>query len=408
MLNQDDLHCAVRSIVFTVALFFAARASCGEDRRVDLQFWRDVAESNAASWSSIFSVDIEYQTSVRAVENGRVLFERAASGHRWIKQADRQRLLLRDLDGRGRMVDRLIRGDRQYRLEYPLSLDLSEQPLRLCDDRPVNAAILPAPPGLIDELVPQNLERLYFIHTAPPMTLRELLAGRVPQMATSDSEVQNERLTFRIDLSDGEDADGGSFVVLTVDAGKGFLIQKAEIVEAAAAHSAVDGAPIPIRTVWEVHEWAQPDEGVWYPREVTFVNHGRADAPPSEDGYFIRWTLTRLSVNQPLPDKEWLGFSFPENAVVQEDAPASGAGRILVWGPANLPQAEFESEAEYEVFRRAICNDSATARKGDAAAEPGGPREAPVVNWRAIVVVNAVLLALFALWRQLRRRQHSQ
>lgn len=257
-------------------MFLAVGAAWGVERPVDRQFWQDVAASNAVTWSAILSLDVEYQATVRAVENGRVLFERTSTGHRWIRLPDRQRLVLRDLDGRGRLVDRLIRDGRQYRLEHPVTLDLTTQPLRLCDDRPVHATILAPPPELMDELIPQNLERLYFLQAAPRMTLAELLAGRESQWATVSSSDEGELATVRVDLRPRDDATGAeSFVVLTVDLGKGCLIQKAEMVEAAAAHSTVDGSPVPIRTIWEVHAWAQPDAGVWYPTEVTFGNYGR-------------------------------------------------------------------------------------------------------------------------------------
>jgi hypothetical protein len=408
MLKKDDRRSYAGVFALALAGFLSLRVPVGADQQVELPFWRDVAESNAAAWSAILSIDVEYETTVRVVEKGQVLSERTSSGHRWVRSPNRQRLLLLDLDGQGRVVDRLITTDREYRLEYPVTLSLTDQPLQLCDDRPVRATILTPPPGLIEDLVPQNLELLYFIKAAPRMTRRELLVGREPQRLTPPPAADNNLLTFRVDLMTGDAAsDTGSYALLTVDARKGFLIQKAEIVEAAAAHSARDGTPVPIRTTWEVHEWAHPEAGLWYPTQVTFANHGRADVPLSEDGYFIQWTITKLLINQPNPDEEWLGFAFPENAVVQEHLAGGEAGRIFVWGPANLPQAEFETEADYEVFRRAVCNDASTARHAGGAADTVDS-EPPAASWRSAVIVNLALLLFLVVGWRLRRRLHQR
>lgn len=104
------------------------------------------------------------------------------------------------------------------------------------------------------------------------------------------------------------------------------------------------------------------------------------------------------------PAEEWLGFEFPENAIVQEFLADGQPGRILIWGPGSMPQTEFSSEEEYEVYRRAICNDAPT-RAAVAGTGEGLRSDEPSSAFVTLLTVNVVVLFVGGLaWVLIRSR----
>lgn len=94
----------------------------------------EVGAANDAAWESIAFIDMEYVVSTRLVEQGRVVVERESGLNRWVRTPTHERLLLRDLDGKGLAVDRLV-GESVIRLlQYPVDMDFTADPIRPCDD----------------------------------------------------------------------------------------------------------------------------------------------------------------------------------------------------------------------------------------------------------------------------------
>ncbi|MFG0295030.1 MAG: hypothetical protein ACF8PG_03910, partial [Maioricimonas sp. JB045] len=364
----------------------------------------EVGAANDAAWESIAFIDMEYVVSTRLVEQGRVVVERESGLNRWVRTPTHERLLLRDLDGKGLAVDRLV-GESVIRLlQYPVDMDFTADPIRPCDDRPVKATISPASPGVLDELVPQNMELLHFTRSAPRMRLSELLrTWKVGEISRTTGPDDDKRLAMTAELRPGGGEGAYSVVKLTVNSSKGYLVERAEMVEADAARAIDSEEGAAIKTVWEVLEWAEVEPGVWYPVRVSFSNLGRADASASTDGYFVEWRATKLTVNTP-PAEEWLGFEFPENSIVQEFLADGQPGRILVWGPGNMPQTEFSSEEEYEVYRRALCNDAPT-RAAVAGPGEGLRSDEPSSAFATLLTINVVVLFVGGLaWVLIRSR----
>gem|GEM_PF-6812987 len=202
----------------------------------------EVGAANDAAWESIAFIDMEYVVSTRLVEQGRVVVERESGSNRWVRTPTHERLLLRDLDGKGLAVDRLV-GEKVIRLlQYPVDMDFTADPIRPCDDRPVKATISPASPGVLDELVPQNMELLHFTRSAPRMRLSELLrTWKVGEISRTTGPDDDKRLAMTAELRPGGGEGAYSVVKLTVNSSKGYLVERAEMVEADAARAIDSG-----------------------------------------------------------------------------------------------------------------------------------------------------------------------
>lgn len=222
--------------------------------------------------------------------------------------------------------------------------------------------------------------------------------------AAESSNRISVRATFP---DDGNPQYAGSYVDLELNVQKGFLIEKAEIVEYGIARAADGGAAPPVRTSWQVLEWHDSETGLSYPSHVRYCNHGAVTVAESDEGFSVQWTATDIALNV-LPEDESLGFAFPVNSVVQESATHGESGRIYVWGPDNAPAIEFNSSEEFEAYRRKVCDNGASR---GAAPQSGGndaplvPASRPVTLYRSVFAINVAgaLAVLAFLWRRSRK-----
>jgi len=371
----------------------------------------EVARANVANWSSIYGIDVQYDVHVQHVENGQLIVDRTSTGHRWQRGLNAERLVLRNVDGRERVADRLVRDGIQRELSYPTSIDIGDEPLRPCDDRPINATISPAAPGLLNEMALPTLEAIRFIKVAPAMRVDELLTSWDAHITSVTSDGKGGDTTYHISATypSGQVARyAGSVVNLSINAQKGFLVEKAEILEVGAAYAVDSDDVVSVRVTWEILRWAEPRPGVWFPLEVLYRIHGNSDAPESNSEFSGRWNVTQLAINEPFRDAEWLDFAFPENAIVPEYLAGGDLGRIFVWGSGNAPSMEFGSDEEYEVYRRALCNDPATRAAFVDGAEglQEGARRA--TWWRPLIIANLVAVLVIAAVMGVRHRRRSQ
>ena len=364
----------------------------------------EIGRANRSAWSAIYSIDLTYTTSTKLIADGVVTMDRTAAGHVWQHQGGKERLLLRNLDGAEEVVDRFVDSKEGMELRYPISVDLLSSPLRPCDDRNVKCSVRRASPNMFGELVPQNLSVIQFTGAAPPMDLAELLDKWDVSITRYIEGEERIQLHATQRGSSVQDRYNGSFVDLTINARKSFMIEKVEMVEQGVAIDPNSKGYVPVKTSWQVKEWKEVEPSIWYPTSVEFCNHGNANTANSENGLFLQWDVTDIQINRSIAGKH-LGFSFPENAVVTEVLDDGGIDKVYIWGQEDMPQVEFESEGEYEAYRRKICNDAPTAANFQ---NPVALGEAPDrSNWFLILNIAAIIGILLALWLRSRNRAKS-
>lgn len=385
---------AVRSSLLLCALVLQAIPSlslAAEDSALPRP--EEIGEANDAAWDSLAILDVTYIVRTKSVKDGKPVLQRVSEESRWIRTPTHQRLLLRNMDGKQQIVDRLVGGNHIKTLQYPTDIDLVAAPLRPCDSRPIRARIDVWVPGSLDELCPQNMEYLYFTRSSPRVRLSQLLSEwKVDSIESAQGNPKDDRMVVvKVAYPASDSKFAGSYATLTVNCNKMWLVEKAEIIEQNAARSTEDSSPVAVRTKWEVLEWAEIDAGVWYPSRVSFSNTGQADMTESQDGYFIEWISKTAVANSPDLIGTELGFQFPENAIVSEFDSKRDQQGIMIWGPNNTPHIEFVSEDEYEVYRRELCNvPQVPATKETQVADSSV--QTSYFWW--IVISNAFLLAV--------------
>jgi len=348
-----------------------------------------------STWDSLYSLEVEYDINAKLVANGIKQMEQHSSGNIWRTQGDTFRLMLNNIDGKGKVVDRFVDGKVEKMLVYSCGIDFTASPLRKCDDRPVRGYIGPVKLTVNQDIIPQNLRYIYMASVGFGMTLKELV-DRWDIEVIKDGSIsdKNKRLVLKATIPAlHNERHHGTNVTLRINKEKGCLIEGATIVEYGVARKANSEEFVPVQTSWKVIDWAQLPDGTYYPSHVSFRNHGSTHGEDTGDGYFVDWIATSLSANKNQPD---LGFTFPEHAIVHELLDNGDAGKLYIWGAAGESPVVFQNEAEYEAYRRKECNDAATIQN---AGHPQRPLdEDRSRSWvRILIWGNIAVAAIFGI-----------
>lgn len=310
----------------------------------------EIAAANERSLSQIENLQLKYRVQSEFREkNGtsRPMAKPQENFYAYSRTSRQKRLRINPAPGQQRVVDRYLANGLMREQSYDLAFDAELESLLPYDQKSYRAEISPAKPGLMEELVPQTLEKIPVMVVAQSLTLSELVQQWDCKLTKDDGVA----VQIRADLptrSAGKHA--GSCLLVTVRRDKGYMIESLRIVVTGAGTNVETGKPATMLATFKVLKWQELAEGLWYPQQVRFGNHGEMATSSDNAGLFVDWTITSAVVNAEHLDKE-LGFAFLPNAVVVEYRKDGEPGRLWLWGPEGKAVTTFANADEYESAR---------------------------------------------------------
>ncbi|WP_437192643.1 hypothetical protein [Planctomicrobium sp. SH527] len=346
-------------LALALSLLATNQVAFGQSRTNIAPAIEEVIRRHESTWNTLSSIDMTYDVNSKLIENGVKQWEQRSSGNIWRTQDDSFRLLLSNISGDGKVIDRFVSHGVEKRLVYPFGLDFTAVPLSECDSRPVRGFIGPAK-GTASQ-VPQNLKSIYLASADAGVTLRDIVDHWTIEVIKDEiTSGDGERLTLRATIPESSpQRHHGTNITLTINKDKGYLIESAIAIEHGVARKANSEDYVPVNATWKVAAWTELPNETFYPSHVSFRNHGAVDSENSEDGYFIDWIATSLRLGSSDGD---LGFSFPEHTLVHETLKNGDSGRIFIWATTGEPLKTFSNESEYETYRRAECKGTSDMR----------------------------------------------
>lgn len=370
----------------------------------------EIARMNSAAWDSVYSVDMEWDTTSASVSNGKKTDMKKMVGSKWSRKGDTERLRrpLQVAANEEIYEDYFLDNLMMYSLYKPIPENSA--PLSVCDQQGVKGRITPCMPRLLVGKSPELLQYFCFMGDAHPKTLSEIIAKW--DVSLKDDPVVERGATLwcvhaKYISIDAGDPRTGNYIDIYVNADRNFMAQKAVFYDKGVAKDD-EGKWVAVEYSLEVKEFLNCGGGVYFPRGVVFRNRGRADSPDNGDGVFATQTPTRLSINSAIPDQEF-NFRFPENLLVRRLLADGAQETMVLWGGDNKPALEFHSEEEMlEYNRKAPCaKDHNKPYKGKDESEnditsPSGATTWPY--WLACCVFGlCMILAAASIWRNRRK-----
>ena len=213
-------------------------------------------------------------------------------------------------------------------------------------------------PSLLEYIVQPDNNR-------PPRTLSQYIAcGGVTIKGKQLSKDGDTLWVLEIDRPASSDWEKTHpmFMRIYVDADKGYLVSRV-VFSSFKSNPPVDANDeFENYPCFEVTTFKDCGRGVYFPSFVKCHHRfaiGRKEGKVADVSRLITFSVTRLSVNKPLP-ADAFEFRFPDKAVVRQVSADHETTKVMIWGPDNQPVKEFGNGDGFRKFR-------ATAKTGGEA-----------------------------------------
>lgn len=344
-------------ILASLSMFLVVMPHCqGADSVPSIE---DIIESHEATWGEFQTINLSYNIEVQNTfkdtedKSRRV----TAKGVNWIRQGDKERLQLRD-EKTGTLTDYFLEGNFTNILTLPKGVDLGT--IDVCDQKGVKGHRLNRTAETLWDPTRRATFLDYFGFLGEsPSTLREFVSrNEVDGVSAVQSAESPGRVRIRVRRTrNSQSISHGSYADIFLDSQKGYLIDKIEFHDTAAATDLHTGEFVPVKYELESVQFEEIAQQLFFPKKIVFRNFGAAPKTHADTGYFVTVSVTNLEINRDLPDRA-LAFLFPENLMVDTRSPGESDGAILLWGPYDDPIKEFVSGEEADMFAFEKCNDS--------------------------------------------------
>jgi tetratricopeptide (TPR) repeat protein len=327
----------------------------------------EIAKANDAAWAAIRSMDVEYTRTERIVSEKRP--RQSESTGRWLKDGNRERVRQNSVftcqleDGKT-SSGRFDYDD--YCLDGTAVRHVQERD-RKRSDRGTLSIVDPKPR---DDLVgyiykgprtvargdcpisePEVLRYFRCRYDDPPLTLAEIIAAwkvTLQGKTTTDAKETLWRLHAEFPVrSDAPSEADGSYIDFYVNAGKGFMVQKA--IAYVTHEYLIDKKSLNGCHSVEVKEFQPCGDGVFFPKRVEYRKQIGVEQISADPSDCLTFVATKLSVNSPLAGDAF-DFRFPAGLEVGERDKNNRMGegeKVYIWGPDNKPAQTFASERDY-------------------------------------------------------------
>jgi hypothetical protein len=366
----------------------------------------DLVRLNRDTWKSFTTIDTEYAISTVFKINGEsttYVYE----NNQWIRSGVNNRIMTtsKTNDDELRFIEYLFKDGKRYQ-KYGKWSEYFVRSKSFCGVKPqIGANMLRAESSECYGFLPFTIETVgYTVRT------RELISDFVKKCdATIIGDVRSDKGDNLIIVRathkavSGDDRNAGSHIDLYFNADKNFLVHKAVHYLTGLGKSAETGKFVPIIINHEVMEYAEITGGLYFPKQIRFINFNGTDTSEDKAVAITTVLFRNIRVNSSIDD-EMLGFSLPKWSLVLEYLTDSDeADNYIIWGEDNKSLVTFTSNEQLTDYVVSKCG-SGFRQNNDI----NDFKTHSIDIYRLIFIVLALMFIFLGLWFEWRKRNKGK